>query len=115
MFGENTREKRHKFQQDVNDTHVLFKDFIHQNRAQIDIEKVATGEHWYGTQALDLKLVDSISTSDDYLLAAAETADIYQVTYTHKKSLSEKVSGSMSKLIARLTLAFQAKELKHYL
>ena len=93
----------------------IVKSTINQNRAQVDIEKVATGEHWYGTQALDLKLVDSISTSDDYLLEAAKTADIYQVSYTHKKSLSEKVSGSMSKLIARLTLAWKAEELKHYL
>lgn len=58
VFGENTEEGRAKFQQELEETHVLFKEFVSQYRPTLDIAKVATGEHWYGKQALDLGLVD---------------------------------------------------------
>jgi hypothetical protein len=52
----------------------LFKSFVTENRPQHEIEMVASSEHWYGTRALERKLIDIIQTSDDYLLAAARTA-----------------------------------------
>ncbi|WP_111978489.1 protease SohB [Algibacillus agarilyticus] len=91
MFGENTDAGREKFKQELEETHTLFKTHISQYRPALDIEKVATGEHWYGTQALDLGLIDSVETSDDYLLAQNEDKNIYQVKYSQKKSLSEKL------------------------
>ena len=45
-------------------------------RPHLDLDKVATGEHWYGTRALNLNLIDEIITSDDYLLSRYETHDI---------------------------------------
>ena len=39
-----------------------------QNRPHLDVDKVATGEHWFGQQALDLQLVDELATSDDIIL-----------------------------------------------
>lgn len=92
MFGENTEKGREKFKEDLEDIHNLFKDFIHQNRPIVNVEQVATGEHWLATRALELKLVDDLTTSDDYLLAASETTDIYQLSYTGKKSFMEKLS-----------------------
>ena len=91
MFGENTEKGRSKFQEDLEDTHVLFKDFISSNREQVDVEKVATGEIWYGQRALEQGLVDDVQTSDEYLTAAYKEADIYAVEYTHKKSLPERI------------------------
>ncbi len=91
MFGENTEKGRSKFQEDLEDTHVLFKDFIRSHRARVDVEKVATGEIWYGSRALEQGLVDDVQTSDEYLLAAHKEADIYAVEYTHKKSLPERM------------------------
>lgn len=38
------------------------------NRDQLDIDKVSTGEHWLAKDAFDLKLIDRLCTSDDYLL-----------------------------------------------
>ena len=57
----------------------------------IDIEKIATGEHWYGKRALDLQLVDELITSDDYLYTAATDANIYEITQIRKKAISEKL------------------------
>src|SRR5690606_7316845 len=92
LFGENTKKDREKMQEDIDNTHELFKNFIHENRTNIDIDKVATGEHWYGTDAISLKLIDTLQTSDDYLLAASRQADIYELCYKVKKSLGKQLA-----------------------
>ena len=84
FMGENTEKGKQKFQQELEETHQLFKQFVSENRPQLDIEKVATGEHWFGRQALELNLVDSISTSDDLLLKAFENKQIIEVKYQAK-------------------------------
>jgi serine protease SohB len=73
MFGENTEKGKQKFIEELEETHVLFKDFVSEHRPSLDIRKVATGEHWFGTTALSLGLVDTIQTSDDYLQAKAKS------------------------------------------
>ena len=85
IFGENTEQGRRKFQEEIEDTHELFKDFIRSHRPSVDLERVATGEHWFGARALESRLVDELRTSDDYLLAASNDAELYEVTYTGKK------------------------------
>lgn len=92
MLGKNTDKARRKFQEELEDTHVLFKRFVKENRPILDIDKLATGEHWYGTEALNLKLIDEVMTSDDYLLNKSKHADIYEVNYLISESLSEKLS-----------------------
>lgn len=91
MFGENTRKGREKFVEDLEDTHVLFKEFVSEHRAQVDMATVATGEIWFGRRALGVNLVDELQTSDEYLMAQADTADIFEVEYSIKKSLPEKL------------------------
>lgn len=96
LFGENTPEGRDKLQHELEDIHHLFKDLITHWRPQVDIARVATGEHWLAKQALDLQLVDEIKTSDDYLLERSQTANVYQLNYAVKKSLLSKLSSSAS-------------------
>lgn len=91
VFGENTDAGRQKFLAELEDTHVLFKDFVSENRPKVDIQQVATGEHWYGKRALDLGLVDRLMTSDEYLLAASKVADIFAVRFVHKQNFMQKV------------------------
>lgn len=95
VFGENTPEGREKLHQEIEEIHGLFKHLIQEHRQQIDINQVATGEHWLGTQAFDLKLVDEIRTSDDYLLAMSQDANLYEITFQIKKSLGEKLFSSI--------------------
>lgn len=106
MFGENTEKARDKMQEDLEEIHGLFKNFIQQNRPIVDLAEVATGEYWLAARALELKLVDKLTTSDDYLLGASEYADIYKLSYTGKKSLTEKLSSAIhiaySHLVTRL-------------
>ncbi len=98
MFGENTDADREKLKEELEETHILFKEFVKENRASVDVEKIATGEHWYGKRALELGLIDEIITSDDYLCAAAADANIYAVEYVRKKPFLEKVFSSTVKL-----------------
>ncbi|HQZ87257.1 MAG TPA: protease SohB [Gammaproteobacteria bacterium] len=106
MLGENTNKAREKFREELEDTHLLFKQFVHENRPSLDIEKLATGEHWYGTQAVDLKLVDELMTSDDYLLSKNETTDIYEVSYVFSETLTDKLSTILHGVTSRLLQRF---------
>ena len=101
MFGENTEKGREKFQEEVDSTHKLFKNFVTEARPQLDMAKVATGEHWYGSQALELKLVDAIQTSDDYLLERYETHDIYELKFEEEsKGFGKKLSEILSRKVS---------------
>ncbi|WP_294844982.1 protease SohB [uncultured Gilliamella sp.] len=102
MFGENTDEGRLKFKQELEQTHLLFKDFVKEYRPNIDIEQVATGEHWFATQAKDKGLVDEISTSDDFILSHLDSHKIISVSYQRKQKLSEKISKNVVKSVERL-------------
>jgi serine protease SohB len=94
VFGKNTEEGREKMQEEINDVHELFKRAIKSNRQQVDIDQVATGEHWLGTQALTLKLVDEVMTSDDYLMAKMNNANLFELTYHVKKSLASRLTAA---------------------
>ncbi len=96
MFGENTEKGRKKFQDDLEDTHELFKDYVHQRRPQIDINAVATGDIWFGTRALEVKLVDELMTSDDYIVNHCQTADVYKIEFVEKRSLPERLGIAVS-------------------
>ena len=98
MFGENTDADREKLKEELEETHALFKSFVKENREQVDIERIATGEHWYGKQALDLGLVDQLRTSDDYLCAADSDANIYEVSYVRRKPFMERLIHPVMKM-----------------
>lgn len=91
MFGENTPEGKAKFEEELQQTHVLFKHFVEKYRPQLNVDKVATGEHWYGEDALDLNLVDKLQTSDEYLLALLPQQDVYVINTRKKATLGEKL------------------------
>lgn len=98
MLGETTDRARAKVKEEVEQTHALFKDFVKERRPVVDLDAVATGEHWLGSQAHHLNLVDDIRTSDDYLMNLRETADIFEVEYTVKKKVLDRLSGLIGQL-----------------
>jgi len=102
MFGENTDKAREKFTEEIEETHVLFKDFVSEHRPSLEIAKVATGEHWFGTKAKALGLVDKIQTSDDYLQVASKEHKILAIKYVQHKSLAEKFSKAVSLSVENL-------------
>lgn len=96
VFGENSDEGRQKFQEELEETHVLFKAFVGKYRPELDLVKVATGEHWYGQQAIELGLVDAISTSDDVIMSLATERSVYKIRYQMRKKLADKIAHGAS-------------------
>ncbi|MGI1944471.1 protease SohB [Shewanella glacialipiscicola] len=96
VFGENSDEGRQKFQEELEETHVLFKEFVGKYRPELDLAKVATGEHWYGQQAIELGLVDAISTSDDVIMSLAGERNVYKIRYQIRKKLADKIAHGAS-------------------
>lgn len=113
MLGENTDKGRDKFQEELEDIHKLFKSFVHTNRPSLDIAKIATGEAWYGTTALELKLIDELKTSDDYIIEQSENCDIFEVSFQVHESLRSKLTAllykSSSTVIEKLWYKFSRK------
>ncbi len=98
-FGENTEKGKEKFKEDLETTHQLFKQFVSDQRPVVDINKVATGEIWFGSQALEQELVDQLITSDDYISQQSDSADIYEIVFTTKQSLPERLGLSVQQSI----------------
>lgn len=101
LFGENTDKGREKVQQELEEIHQLFKGFVKRQRAGLEVDRVATGEHWLGSRALELGLVDELITSDDYIMAARKDTDIVEVKYVVRLGLKERLSSLLSKGRAR--------------
>ncbi|UYL07831.1 protease SohB [Bdellovibrio sp. SKB1291214] len=105
LLGEITPKGEEKFKQQLEETHVLFKGFVGKFRPQLNLEQVATGEYWYGEQAISMGLVDEIRTSDDYLMTLAEKHQVIKVSFEQKQSLSDKLTGILGKAIKKGTLS----------
>ena len=90
VFGQNTQEGRRKFKEELAAIHERFKEQVLKYRPNIDIEKIATGEHWLAVDAKELGLVDEIKTSDEYIASRAfETFNcVMKVEYKQKKDQS---------------------------
>lgn len=102
VFGENTDEDRAKFESELQQTHALFKHFVEKYRPKLNVTEVATGEHWYGEDALKLNLVDKLETSDAYLLSLLPKHDVYVLHSRKKPTLGEKLGLQAAQLSSEL-------------
>ena len=109
MLGENTDAARKKFVAELEEVHGLFKSHVSTMRPKVDIDKIATGETWYGTQALDLALVDGIQTSDDYLVTRSKEARLFEVVFERKKKIHERLGLAAEQGADRLLLKWWAR------
>ena len=91
LFAENTDKGRKKFQEDLEKIHLNFKDYVLANRQQLDMDKVSTGEHWLARDALDLRLIDALQTSDDYLNDKMHAFNAFKVSIHAKQTLVAKL------------------------
>ena len=110
VFGENNDEGRAKFKEEIEEIHVLFKDFVQSQRPDMDIDKVATGEYWPGIKAKSLGLIDDITTSDDYILSHYPAREIFSVKYAVKKNVAEKLGMSAANVVERVFMKSMSKE-----
>ena len=104
MFGENSSEGKEKFEEELEQTHQLFKHFVEKYRPKLDVSVIATGEHWYGEDALNLKLVDQLQTSDAYLLSLLPHSDVYAIQSRRKLTLGEKLGLQAAQIAGQASL-----------
>lgn len=109
VFGENTEKGREKFQEDLDITHQLFKDFVARYRPQLHIDEVATGEVWLGVAALNRQLVDTLQTSDEYLSERARNANLFHLHYAERKSLQERIGVAASGAVENTLVGLWSK------
>lgn len=102
MFGKNTDEDREKLKDQLEEIHELFKSSVNEYRPQLDLEKVATGEHWYGSKALELGLIDEIKTSDELLIEMAKKYEIFSVKLKLKKPLKKRLLSNIDSLLEKV-------------
>ena len=101
LFGENTEEGRRKLRDQLEETHRLFKAFVAEYRPALDLERVATGDYWHGQRAVELGLVDTIQTSDDFLLAESARKDLLKLKYRVRKKPIERLLASIQGVLDR--------------
>ncbi|AHE66798.1 protease SohB [Legionella oakridgensis] len=99
LFAENTEKGRQKFKEELEQIHQSFRGYVLANREQLDIEKVATGEHWLAQDAFDLHLVDTLKTSDEYLCEKMTAFNCFKITMHGKQSLAAKLLKPTLKLL----------------
>lgn len=101
-FGEITQKGRDKVQEDVENIHEIFKTWVKDHRPSVDIAKIATGETWVGMQAQERNMVDEIRTSDECIVEACETADVFEVEYEIHKSFQDRLGFIFQGTVAKL-------------
>lgn len=103
VLGENTEQGRKKFLEELENVHRLFKESVQAARPALSVETVATGESWFGTDALARGLCDRLETSDSYLLRRAEEAELFEVHWSVPQSPLDRflqgTQGTMSRAI----------------
>jgi len=116
IFGENTDKGRAKFLEDLEDTHVLFKEYVGERRPGLDMTAVANGDIWFGRRALEVNLIDEIKTSDEFLIEACERVDVISVSYQRKRTLPEKLglatSAALEHTVWRVLGAFRNQKIQ---
>ena len=102
MFGKNTDQDREKLKDQLDEIHELFKSSVNEYRPKLDLEKVATGEHWYGSKALELGLIDEIKTSDELLIEMSKKYEIFSVKLKIKKPLKKRLMSNIDSLLEKV-------------
>ena len=102
VFGKNTDEDRAKLKEELEDVHSLFKSAVSRYRPDLDLDIIATGEHWYGTRAIELGLVDEIKTSDELLAELAADIDLYRVAYKVKQPLQKRLMANVDSALSKV-------------
>ncbi|MGQ7263202.1 protease SohB [Vreelandella sp. V005] len=104
VLGENTEEGKAKFLEDLENTHHLFKNYVAERRPAMDIETIATGEIWYGSEALPQLLIDSVGTSEAYLVERMAEARVFTVKLEPPKTVTRKLGLAVSEGVEKAAL-----------
>ncbi len=105
-FGEITQRGRDKVKEDVEDMHAIFKDWVKQHRPAVEIDGIATGETWIGLQAAERNMIDDVITSDEYIIRACDTADVFAVRFEIRRTIGDKLGAAIHTTIDKTVLSW---------
>ncbi len=115
-LGPVTEQGEKKFQENLDEVHQLFQNHVIKHRPNLNLDKVATGEHWHGLTAIGYGLVDEIKTSEEFLVEQLDSAELLKVTYVGgQKSLAEKLGESFALFLGESFFNALAKALMNFL
>jgi serine protease SohB len=109
VLGEITPAGREHFRGKLDATHEAFKSHVEQCRPNVDIAKVANGDHWLAREALGLGLVDEIMTGDELLFRSRAEARLYEVSTEARKTLLQQLLGGFGVAAQRIGDLIAAK------
>lgn len=101
VFGENTEEGREKFLEELDNVHELFKKHVAERRPGLDIEAIATGETWFGSEAKERGLVDALGTSEAYLTERMGEARVISLKLVSRRKLGQRLGLAVSQGVER--------------
>lgn len=91
LFAENTEKGRNKFKQDLEQIHLNFKQYVLENREQLNMDDVSTGEHWLAKEAINLRLIDKLQTSDEYIIDKMSAFNVFKISIHAKQTIIAKI------------------------
>ncbi len=109
VLGEITPAGRDHFRGKLDATHEAFKAHVHECRPNVDMAKVANGDHWLAREALGLGLVDELSTGDELLFRARDSARLYEVATEARKTLLQQLLGGFGVAARRVADVIAAR------
>jgi serine protease SohB len=92
-----TPEDLKKSEEDIGVIFELFSGFVKENRPKLNMDEIATGEVWFGSDAVEKGLCDEIKTADEALMDFVDGGyNVYDVEYSPPKAL---VPGRLGQLL----------------
>jgi serine protease SohB len=109
FFGAITDEGRRKFQEQLEETHALFKGFVQRHRPTLDVEAIATGEYWHGEKGHELRLVDRLATSDDVLRELSREFELLGLRYHARRGVVDRLSTGAASVAENVVLSLVSR------
>ena len=110
-LGKCTEEGKRHTKGQLMAIHEQFKALVLSYRPQVDIEKVATGDYWTAQNAMELGLVDDLTTSDAYIAGLVSSTESWEVSTVKKKGiktlLKESADGIMELVLDKLSQKYR--------
>ena len=110
-LGKCTEEGKRHTKGQLKAIHEQFKSLVLSYRPQVDIEKVATGDYWTAQNAMELGLVDDLTTSDAYIAELVSSTESWEVSTVKKKGiktlLKDSADGVMELILDKLSQQYR--------
>lgn len=105
-FKTSTESSKNKCQEQVDEIHKIFKEFVQSHRPHLNVDEIATGEVWFGKDALARNLCDRLGTSDDVIWQYHQAGyRIFSVEYSTDNHKPQSLLDSFFDIVYKSVMA----------